>query len=338
MHSIMNTQVKADRSHEMSAPGETRAERDPLWQALRDFQIDEKDAHLTFATRLARENNWTRSFARRVVEEYKRFVFLARRAGHTVTPSEEVDQAWHLHMTYTRSYWDNLCGKVLGVALHHSPTKGGRSEDAKFADLYRRTLDSYAAQFGTPPPRDIWPDVARRFQDAPNFARVNMAEHLVIPRKAAKRVVLLAIGGVVLGVGALALAGCSGTMLASTPAGTGLAVGLGVFVVVVGLVMLIALQRRVGHGTPMRDRRVSDGSSGCGYFWWDGHSPISDSIGHEHGHSDTQGHGDGSFGVDGGGSGGADGGSSGCGGGDGGGGGGDGGGGGCGGGCGGGGD
>ncbi|MEK6230809.1 MAG: hypothetical protein N2A42_03075 [Luteolibacter sp.] len=33
--------------------------------------------------------------------EYKRFVALAMLAGHPVTPSEEVDQAWHLHLVYT---------------------------------------------------------------------------------------------------------------------------------------------------------------------------------------------------------------------------------------------
>ena len=86
--------------------------------------------------RLARDNGWTFEFAERVVEEYRRFAFLAKTAGHPVTPSDEVDQMWHLHLTYTRSYWDDFCGRVLEAPLHHDPTQGGRAEGEKFDDWY----------------------------------------------------------------------------------------------------------------------------------------------------------------------------------------------------------
>ena len=79
-----------------------------LWQRIEEFAIDADDVKLTFAERLARENGWSRPFARRVVDEYKRFVFMAMVADHEVTPSDEIDEAWHLHLTYTRSYWDDL--------------------------------------------------------------------------------------------------------------------------------------------------------------------------------------------------------------------------------------
>ena len=101
-----------------------------LWRRLEAFQLDDASASLTFTRRLARENDWEPAYARRVVDEYKRFVFLAMTAGHEVTPSDEVDQAWHLHLTYTRSYWGGLCGEVLGRPLHHGPTKGGADEGA----------------------------------------------------------------------------------------------------------------------------------------------------------------------------------------------------------------
>jgi len=58
---------------------------------------------LPFEARLARENGWCRAYTQRVIVEYKRFVYLAMTAGHVVTPSEEVDHAWHMHLTYTRS-------------------------------------------------------------------------------------------------------------------------------------------------------------------------------------------------------------------------------------------
>ena len=75
-----------------------------LYDRLLAFQFDPPGVELTFERRLSRENGWSREYARRVVDEYRRFVLLAMEAGHVVTPSEEVDQAWHLHLIYTRSY------------------------------------------------------------------------------------------------------------------------------------------------------------------------------------------------------------------------------------------
>jgi len=120
------------------------------------FEIDPGDQQLEFTDRLARENDWTRRFSERVIVEYKRFCILAMRSGHRVTPSEFVDQAWHLHLTYTRSYWQRFCTEALGGPLHHEPTKGGSQEGAKFRDWYSETLKSYERIFGHPAPRDIW--------------------------------------------------------------------------------------------------------------------------------------------------------------------------------------
>jgi len=115
-----------------------------LWTRIEAFNIDGDDnVAFPFDVRLAQENGWSRDFARRVVDEYKRFVFLAMTAGHPVTPSDQVDQAWHLHLTYTRSYWQRLCGEVLPRPLHHDPTKGGDAEEHKFDDWYARTKESY---------------------------------------------------------------------------------------------------------------------------------------------------------------------------------------------------
>ncbi len=96
-----------------------------LWNNLQAFEFDDATSDLTYSLRLARENAWTHAYAKKVIEEYRRFIFLMMEAGHPVTPSDEVDQAWHLHMLYTRSYWDELCEGVLGRALDHGPTAGG---------------------------------------------------------------------------------------------------------------------------------------------------------------------------------------------------------------------
>ncbi|NCX98787.1 MAG: hypothetical protein EBX35_09485, partial [Planctomycetia bacterium] len=85
-----------------------------LWERICDHRFDDPAARLTFTGRLARENGWTIGYAVRVVDEYRRFVLLAMTAGHPVTPSEDVDQAWHLHLAYTRDYWEIFCRDVLG--------------------------------------------------------------------------------------------------------------------------------------------------------------------------------------------------------------------------------
>jgi hypothetical protein len=64
-----------------------------------------------------------------------------------VTPSDTVDQ----------HYWQELCGKILGLQLHHEPSAGGAVESSKFERQYEQTIESYKAAFGETPPADIWP-------------------------------------------------------------------------------------------------------------------------------------------------------------------------------------
>lgn len=175
------------------------AHRD-LLARLEAFDIDGDAPALTFAGRLARENGWTTAFAERVVGEYKRFVFLAATAGHPVTPSEQVDQAWHLHLAYTDSYWNRLCGGVLGRALHHNPTRGGEAENEKFDGWYERTLATYERTFGHAPPPDVWPPASQRFGGDLDWVRVNRRRCLIVPKCAAAiGAAGLVLGGVLLG-------------------------------------------------------------------------------------------------------------------------------------------
>ena len=128
-----------------------------LWARLEAMEIDPPGATTRFQHRLKYYNNWTDEFAARVTKEYRRFLYLAARAGHPVTPSDTVDKAWHLHLIYTRHYWDELCGQILGLQLHHEPSAGGRVESNKFERQYKQTIESYKAAFGEAPPVDIWP-------------------------------------------------------------------------------------------------------------------------------------------------------------------------------------
>ena len=128
-----------------------------LWTRIDGFPLDEHGVALPFSRRLARENRWTEAHTRRAIREYKHFMFLGCVADHPVSPSEDVDQVWHLHLVYTKSYWKDFCGEILKKPFHHNPTKGGVEESAKFEDWYAKTLESYRRFFGEEAPLDIWP-------------------------------------------------------------------------------------------------------------------------------------------------------------------------------------
>lgn len=159
------------------------AEQAVLWQKIERFAFDEPHAAYPFSARLAKETGWSRPFADAVIDEYRRFVFLCCVAGHPVCPSEQVDQVWHLHLTYTRNYWQRLCEEVLGRPLHHEPTQGGPAEYRKHVDMYAATFDSYERLFGTPPPSGIWPPAAIRFHEDIQHRRVNTRRFWIVPKR-----------------------------------------------------------------------------------------------------------------------------------------------------------
>jgi hypothetical protein len=148
-----------------------------LWHKIDQYEIDDAASKQKFSDRLAKENLWSRDYTLRVIEEYKRFMFLAVVGGNPVTPSLEVDECWHLHMLYTRNYYD-FCS-ILGQFIHHGPAKGGK-EDEIFIDWYARTKQAYFMWFSEEPPDDIWPSSEVRFRHV-HFARVDLLTHWVIP-------------------------------------------------------------------------------------------------------------------------------------------------------------
>ncbi|MEZ5670607.1 MAG: hypothetical protein R3F55_24865 [Alphaproteobacteria bacterium] len=236
-----------------------------LWARLDAFSLDDPDASFAFTDRLARENGWRDAFAHRVVGEYRRFVYLSQVTDRIVTPSDEVDQAWHLHLTYTRHYWDALCGGVLGRALHHGPTRGGPAEHAKYLACYEATKALYRREFGEEPPADIWPDAETRFAEAPAFRRVNTAHAWVIHRPrwldrvAAHGRAIASLAAAALGLslvgGSLALAD---TDARDEETAVIIAIGIVIFVAAV-----VSATRRSGSRRPHRGGR-SKGGSGCG--------------------------------------------------------------------------
>ncbi|MGI9241573.1 MAG: TIGR04222 domain-containing membrane protein [Verrucomicrobiales bacterium] len=161
-----------------------KKEKPELLHRIESYSPDDPGATFPYSARLARDNRWPTIYAQRVLREYKRFAYLAMVAGHPVTPSDQVDQAWHLHMIYTKSYWDEFCKGILGSPLHHSPTKGGGTEQGKFIDWYAKTLESYREHFGEEAPVDIWPAAAQRFGQDIRFLRVNTERNWVFRKPA----------------------------------------------------------------------------------------------------------------------------------------------------------
>ena len=110
-----------------------------------------------FEEALARENGWSVAFAERVADEYCGFLYLAATAGFEVTPSQTVDQAWHLHLSWPH-YREILCGRIVGRPIEHRPATGEPEDEARCLRQYEETLALYERVFGKPPPADIWPD------------------------------------------------------------------------------------------------------------------------------------------------------------------------------------
>ncbi len=154
-----------------------------LYQRLLDFHVNNyDDVPLAFLHKLGRMNGWNIAYTQRVFNEYKRFLFLTVTAGHFVCPCEAVDQTWHFHLLYTQSYWQDLCGNVLGKPLHHIPSRGGLAEQNTFYRDYAQTLASYERFFGEKPPADIWEKPAERLQATPHLRLVNTRSHWLVPK------------------------------------------------------------------------------------------------------------------------------------------------------------
>jgi hypothetical protein len=163
-------------------PGPEHAD---LLRRIESHAFDVPGAAQSFESRLASENGWTLAFARRAIGEYRRYAFLYAVSGRPVAPSDVVDEVWHLHLLYTRNYWDTFCKEVIGKPLHHEPAAGVEGERKRLGDWYADTLERYRQLFGEPP-ADIWPSaeaLARR--PKPRLQRVDLGTAVVLSRRAA---------------------------------------------------------------------------------------------------------------------------------------------------------
>ncbi|WP_330443008.1 glycine-rich domain-containing protein [Flavobacterium sp. C4GT6] len=213
-----------------------------LWDKISNFRMDDPDSSFTFSARLARENGWTKEYTKSVIEEYRKFIFLCCVSKSSVTPSDPVDQVWHLHLTYTKSYWIDFCKNTLQREIHHNPTKGGKSERKKFNNNYTELHTIYKKMFDNNPPQDIWQDNKTRFTKI-NFRRVSMDNYWLIKKPPLLTLKLIQLSFIGLAVGISIQA--SGNKL-------------GIIVVILFLIALFRAIKKGGDGNGN-----SNSSSGC---------------------------------------------------------------------------
>jgi uncharacterized protein (TIGR04222 family) len=144
-----------------------QSEHNMLWEKIVEFSFDDQKAAITFSNKLATQQKWSVAYTQRVIEEYRRFIFLCCILPNGASPSKAVDEAWHLHLTYTQSYWIAFCKNTLGKDIHHHPSAGGDQENHKHEQWYAETLALYEEVFGTTPPADIWPSTAKKESTIP---------------------------------------------------------------------------------------------------------------------------------------------------------------------------
>ena len=125
-----------------------------LLARIETFGFDEPVDPLGFESRLADDQGWTLGYALAVTQEYRRFLVLTQVTGHAASPSPDIDEAWHLHLTRTAHY-EAFCTAVFGRFLHHAPARPG--EAALHDAMYRRTLADYREAFGATAPPVVWP-------------------------------------------------------------------------------------------------------------------------------------------------------------------------------------
>jgi len=227
-----------------------------LWQRVQDFAIDHAGDELPFSMRLARESGWSAERTAGAIEEYRRFVYLMGISPSPLTPSTAVDQVWHLHLTYTRSYWGELCEGVLGRPLHHEPITGGAAIEL-LDERYAGTRELYETEFESAPPTEYWPDAAP--SDA-RLRRVDRRHFWILSKDVAKRLGLFLVPVTII---AVILGSNHGQAGSSGGPGHGTLVGL-----IAGLLLITApfwLMAAFDGADRRKDGTCSGGGcGGCG--------------------------------------------------------------------------
>ena len=126
-----------------------------LWNRIAAHQFDAATSSAPFSVKPAQAEGWSKAYTNMVIAEYRKFVYLTQVSDTQVTPSQAVDRAWHMHLTFTCDYWEVFCPQVLGQPLHHEPC-AGEGEMPRYRAQFVATKALYLREFGGPPPIAVW--------------------------------------------------------------------------------------------------------------------------------------------------------------------------------------
>ncbi len=125
--------------------------KDPLWLKLEAMELDDPKAPVPLSARLVAETGLDLQVIQTAISEYKKFLYLAVTYQIPPVMPVQAERVWITHITYTRHYWDYMCGEVLGFDLHYrSPAE---LAEADGRPDYRGQMEAaYLETFGYRPP------------------------------------------------------------------------------------------------------------------------------------------------------------------------------------------
>lgn len=98
--------------------------------------------------KLSEQKGWSKCSAERACDLYRKFLFLQKKYGenYILSPSEDIDEVWHLHILDTPKYWQD-CQQIFGKYFHHVPVyEKNKSEFSSFQstqDLYYKEYNDF---------------------------------------------------------------------------------------------------------------------------------------------------------------------------------------------------
>lgn len=100
--------------------------------------------------RVSKEHGYSQKDAANLVKEAKRMLYLSVVSDQAISPSVEIDDAWHEMLMFTRFY--QQFADFIGSYIHHDPTPGPPDGGR----LYERTKANYEQYFSEKPNPRYW--------------------------------------------------------------------------------------------------------------------------------------------------------------------------------------
>ena len=114
-------------------------------------QIDNYKGPELLVPRITKVHGYTQDKAEMLFREAKRLLYLYAVTRKPVSPSLDVDDAWHEMLMFTKFY-KGFCD-FIGVFVHHDPSPGPPDGGKTYAS----TKELYEKTFGIKPDPEFWP-------------------------------------------------------------------------------------------------------------------------------------------------------------------------------------